>query len=110
MRVSGHLTAFYGLSAADAVGETDTKSVDLVTETIDDTRTFVARVFMGSNRGSVWGYFGFHFLARRCASAICSGTRFRYGALVWVWMVLLCSLSGIVAVWIGWPFFKHLWN
>ena len=30
----------------------------LALETIVATRAFVARVFMGSNRGSVWGYFG----------------------------------------------------
>ena len=58
VRVNGHLTAFYGLSAAYAVGETDTQSVDLATETVDATRAFVALAFLGSNRGSVWGYFG----------------------------------------------------
>ncbi len=55
MRVSGHRVAFQGLSAAYAVGETDTKSVDLAIETIVVTRAFVAVVFLGSNRGSVWG-------------------------------------------------------
>ncbi len=54
VRVSGHLTAFYGLSAADAVGETDSQSVALALETIVVTRAFVARAFLGSNRGSVW--------------------------------------------------------
>ncbi len=41
-----------------AVGETDRRSVALATETFDATRTFGARLFMGSNRGSVWGYVG----------------------------------------------------
>ncbi len=55
VRVSGRLVAFQGLSAADAVGETDTQSVALALETIVVNRAFVARAFMGSKRGSVWG-------------------------------------------------------
>ncbi len=41
-----------------AVGKTDRQSVALATETFDATRAFVALVFLGSNRGSVWGYVG----------------------------------------------------
>ncbi len=41
-----------------AASETDRQSVALATETFDATRAFVALVFLGSNRGSVWGYVG----------------------------------------------------
>ncbi len=41
-----------------AVGKTDTQSVALATETSDATRAFFALAFLGSNRGSVWGYVG----------------------------------------------------